>query len=156
MKLNALVPVPQTVLRSTGWSHAANENERVFRSDDVFFERRERARRRDDRELDPGSYQGARDAFATGPARRSANGESFSGRRASDFRPETGLHLHMGEAPERVRHSTAFIAQVIGQQQDGIVLGAAREPASGTAAYDSAWARRETLFHRIEPVEVYA
>lgn len=157
MKLQALVPATQTPLRGAGWTHAANENGRGFRSDEVFFDRRERARRRDDRDVDSGGYGGADTAFAPGQARRTANGESFSGRRASDFRPETGLHLRMGEAPERVRHSTAFLAQIIGQQQEETVIGgASRDQADGTAAYDHAWARRETLFHRIEPVEVFA
>ena len=90
-------------------------------------------------------------------ARRASGGDSFTGRRASDFRPETGLHLRMGETPERVRHSTAFIAQVIGQQEDSFVIGGiSGEQSIGAAAYDTAWSRRETLFHRIEPVEVYA
>ncbi len=157
MKLNALVPAAHTALRGAGWTHASNDTERVFRDEHVYFERRERARRREDRDVDSGAYRGAGDAWATGQARRTSGGDSFTGRRASDFRPETGLHLRMGETPERVRHSTAFIAQVIGQQADDLDFGSlSREQADGAAAYDTAWSRRETLFHRIEPVEVYA
>lgn len=157
MKLQALAPATQTVLRGPAWIHAGSESDRVFRDEGVFFDRRERARRRDDRDVDSGAYRGAGDAWSMGQARRTSGGDNFSGRRAADFRPETGLHLRMGETPERVRHSTAFIAQVIGQRDDNLVFGGlAREQAVGTAAYDTAWSRRETLFHRIEPVEIYA
>lgn len=157
MKLQALVPATHTAIRGAGWTHASGQSDRVFQDDSVFFDRRERARRREDRGVDSGAYQGAGGAWTMGQARGTSGGDSFTGRRASDFRPETGLHLRMGETPERVRHSTAFIAQVIGQQAVEIVIdGLPREQATGAAAYDSAWSRREMLFHRIEPVEVYA
>ena len=157
MKLHALLPASHTAIRGAGWTHAGSESERVFRDDSVFFDRRERARRREDRDVDSGANGGTRDTWGMGQARRASGGDSFTGRRASDFRPETGLHLRMGETPERVRHSTAFIAQVIGQQEDEFLIGGlSGEQATGASAYETAWSRRETLFHRIEPVEVYA
>lgn len=157
MKLQALLPATQTAIRGAGWTHPGSGSERVFQDDSVFFDRRERARRREDRDIDSGANGSTRDTWGMGQSRRTSGGDSFTGRRASDFRPETGLHLRMGETPERVRHSTAFIAQVIGQQEDGFIIGGlSGEQATGAAAYDTAWSRRETLFHRIEPVEVYA
>jgi len=151
MKLQPLVPATHTAIRSAGCTPAAGEGARLFRGDSVVFERRERARRREDRGTDAGS---ARGSAQVGGARRS-NGTR--GRRAGDLRPETGLHLRVGATPERVCHSCAFVAQVIGQQEAARTLGfAAFELAEGVAAYDIAWARRESLFHRIDPVEAYA
>lgn len=82
-----------------------------------------------------------------------ANDKFQSARRSGSG--EFGLHIAADPHPERVQHSTPFVAQLIGQSaaQAGISAGAALN--AGVAAYDGAAARAETYFGAHAPVEFH-
>ena len=70
-------------------------------------------------------------------------------------RGEFGLHLAIDEFPERVRHSSGFMAQLIAQQ---FSVGSDRADfEDGTAAYDAATERGDSIFFgAIVPQEAFA
>lgn len=80
-------------------------------------------------------------------------------RRADTPSGEFGLHIAAAPYPERVQHSTPFVAQVIGQAT-GQAIGQAgalaeAELNAGVAAYDGAAARTESYFGAHAPVEFH-
>ena len=86
-------------------------------------------------------------------SRRSANDRPE--RRGRTAPGEFGLHIAADPYPERVQHSTPFVAQVIGQT---IAPGGALAEAdlsAGVAAYDGAAARTESYFGAHAPVEFH-
>jgi len=70
---------------------------------------------------------------------------------------EFGLHISADPYPERVQHSTPFVAQVIGQAIGQTIAGAGAlaeaDLSAGVAAYDGAAARTESYFGAHAPVE---
>ncbi len=102
------------------------------RSSDFIDEGRDRRRR-----VGP---RGAANDRPEGPRRRGTG--------------EFGIHLAASPFPERVQHSSPFVAQLIGQQfGDGEESGALDE---GLAAYDGAVALSQSFFGAYAPVELVA
>lgn len=88
-------------------------------------------------------------------SRRPANDRSE--RRGRTAPGEFGLHIAADPYPERVQHSTPFIAQVIGQAVGQAVaragMSSEADVNAGVAAYDGAAARTESYFGAHDPVE---
>lgn len=84
-------------------------------------------------------------------ARRPAN--DGLERRSRTAPGEFGLHIAADPYPERVQHSTPFVAQVIGQTIAGTGALAEADLTAGVAAYDGAAARTESYFGAHAPVE---
>ena len=84
-------------------------------------------------------------------SRRPANDRSDRGGRSAPG--EFGLHIAADPYPERVQHSTPFVAQVIGQAIVHTGASAEADLNAGVAAYDGAAARTESYFGAHAPVE---
>lgn len=101
-----------------------------------------RRRREDLREVSERRRPDSRRPAAGQPERRSRTAPG-----------EFGLHIAADPYPERVQHSTPFVAQVIGQAvaRPGALPEA--DLNAGVAAYDGAAARTESYFGAHAPVE---
>lgn len=87
-------------------------------------------------------------------SRRPANDRLERGGRTAPG--EFGLHIAADPYPERVQHSTPFVAQVIGQTVAHAGAFAETDLNAGVAAYDGAAARTESYFGAHAPVEFHA
>lgn len=99
--------------------------------------------------------------------RRGELGEAIERRRGNDSRQpandrldrdragagEFGLHIAADPYPERVQHSSPFIAQVIGQTVGHASSATGEIRNEGITAYDGAVARTESYFGAYDPVE---
>ncbi len=83
-----------------------------------------------------------------------ANDKFQSARRSGSG--EFGLHVAADPYPERVQHSTPFVAQLIGQSAAQAGISAEATLNAGVAAYDGAAARTESYFGAHAPVEFHA
>ncbi|MCH8110913.1 MAG: hypothetical protein IH905_02990 [Proteobacteria bacterium] len=83
--------------------------------------------------------------------RRPANDRSEGRGRTAPV--EFGLHIAADPYPERVQHSTPFVAQVIGQAVARAGALPEADLNAGVAAYDGAAARTESYFGAHAPVE---
>lgn len=94
-----------------------------------------------------------RDAFERRhpDSRRPANDSSEGSGRTTTG--EFGLHIAANPYPERVQHSTPFVAQVIGQTVADAGSFTETNLHAGVTAYDGAAARTESYFGAHAPVE---
>ena len=76
--------------------------------------------------------------------------------RDTSSRGEFGFHLGINAFPERVLHSSAFIAQLIGQQFAPSKDVATTDSGSGATAYGAAVERVESYFGAFEPIGIAA
>ncbi|MSO65173.1 MAG: hypothetical protein EXQ85_05145 [Alphaproteobacteria bacterium] len=77
-----------------------------------------------------------------------------AGRRSTDRRDYFGLHLAVDPYPERVRHSSPFVTQLLDQIHRNI--GQPARDRFEFAAYDASNARAESIYGTIESVVVVA
>ncbi len=87
-------------------------------------------------------------------SRRPANDRLERGGRTAPG--EFGLHIAADPYPERVQHSTPFVAQLIGQSAAQADISAEATLNAGVAAYEGAAARTESYFGAHAPVEFHA
>lgn len=85
-------------------------------------------------------------------ARDAAKGRAEGARRQGTG--EFGLHLAANPYPERVQHSSPFVAQLIGQQFSGDAEPGALD--DGLAAYDGAAGLSQTILGAYPPLELVA
>ena len=103
-----------------------------------------RRRREDLREVSERRRSESRRPANDRPERRS--------RTAGEF----GMHIAADPYPERVQHSTPFVAQVIGQAIAPAGALAEADLNAGVTAYDGAAARNQSYFGAFAPVEISA
>ena len=108
---------------------------------------RARLRRRSSDLIDEG-----RDQRKRVDSRDAANDAPKGARRQG--RGEFGLHLATNPYPERVQHSSPFVAQLIGQQFSGDSEPGALD--NGLAAYDGAAGLSQTILGAYPPLELVA